>query len=104
MKVRRLEDKLDAKFLFNNTFSIRMDEPHFNKKQALLYPGLVCWSNGVSEHIFSESKLVVDRYHDAMCFLKIEPEAPVNSILNPTSTVSYTLSPKVQPGAHRMDL
>ena len=47
---------------------------------------------------------MVDRYHDAMCFLKIEPEAPVNSILNPTSTVSYTLSPKVQPGAHRMDL
>ena len=63
MKVRRLEDKLDAKFLLNSSFSIRMDEPHFNKKQALLYPGLVCWPDGVSDHIFSESKLVVDRCH-----------------------------------------
>ena len=56
---RRLEDKLDAKFLENLTVSIRMAEPQ-GKKAALLYPALLCWPDG-SESIFMEGKLVNDR-------------------------------------------
>ncbi|CAE7247969.1 unnamed protein product [Symbiodinium pilosum] len=56
---RRLEDKCDAKFLTNVSINIRMCEPHTNRKQALLYPALVCFSG--SDCIFEVSKLVVDR-------------------------------------------
>ena len=62
--MRRLEDKLDAKFLDNVTVNIRMGEPHNNKKHALLYPALVCWPAGTSESIFNVSKLIVDRLAD----------------------------------------
>ncbi|CAE7938743.1 unnamed protein product, partial [Symbiodinium necroappetens] len=62
-EIRRLEDKLDAKFLDNVSINIRMGEPHNNKKHALLYPAMVCWASGTSENIFQTSKLVVDRSH-----------------------------------------
>ncbi|CAE6940362.1 unnamed protein product [Symbiodinium sp. CCMP2456] len=60
-EIRRLEDKLDAKFLDNVSVNVRMGEPHNNKRHALLYPALVCWASGGSENIFETSKLVVDR-------------------------------------------
>ncbi|CAE7234450.1 unnamed protein product [Symbiodinium sp. CCMP2592] len=60
-ELRRLEDKLDAKFLDNVHVNIRMGEPHNNKKHALLYPALVCWPAGTSDNIFESSKLVIDR-------------------------------------------
>ena len=56
---RRLEDKCDAKFLSNISINIRMSEPHTNRKQALLYPALICFSG--SDNIFEMSKLAVDR-------------------------------------------
>ena len=59
LPLRRLEDKLDAKFLDNVAVNVRMAEPHNNKKHALLYPALVCWSG--DENLFQTSKLVVDR-------------------------------------------
>ena len=61
LQLRRLEDKLDAKFLDNVCVNIRMAEPHNNKKHALLYPALICWPAGVQDNLFQSSRLVVDR-------------------------------------------
>ena len=91
---RRLEDKLDAKFLDNISVSIRMGEPHSNKKHALLYPALVCWPAGTSENLFEGSKLVVDR-------LAVILQFSVNTLqslsftlhsLSPLSLLSYSHS------------
>ena len=38
-----------------------MATPHNNKKHALLYPALICWPSGVQDHMFQNSKLVVER-------------------------------------------
>ena len=62
MKLRRIEDKCDARGLYSQSISIRMEDAPSKKRVPLQFQAWVLFEeNSVADNIFSQSQLVLDR-------------------------------------------
>ena len=63
-EIRRCEDKLDAKGIMSQLFTIRCAEPPANKKVPLFFPAWVTLHEaGVESNAFRACQLIADRTH-----------------------------------------